>query len=183
MSSKSISGAGWSLGGQDALWGRTGAALPNPYGTSGNDVLKGTEGLDGFYGLGGDDILYGYGGADALAGAAGNDRLHGGTGKDYFFFDTRLNARTNVDTIMDFNAADDTFVLSRAIFTKIASGLLPSSAFHAGRKAHDKSDRIIYDKGTGALSYEPDGTGSAAQTKFAILHNKASLTSQDFVIA
>ena len=145
-------------------------------------MLTGTGGIDGFYGLGGNDTIYGCGGTDALAGAAGNDRLHGGTGKDYFFFDTRLNARTNVDTIMDFNAADDTFVLSRAVFTKIASFLLPSSAFHAGRKAHDRSDRIIYDKGTGALSYDPDGTGPAAQTQFAILHNKAAIAHKDFVI-
>jgi len=175
----------WTFSGsqmESALWGQASIALP-PIGTPGNDVLKGTSGIDGFYGLSGNDVIYGYGGNDALAGGSGNDRLYGGAGNDYFFFDSRLNATTNVDKIMDFRAADDAIGLSRSIFKKIGSGPLKESAFHVGKKAHDKDDRIIYDKATGSLYYDPDGTGAAAKIKFAILANKATITFADFAVS
>ena len=187
MSGKNSQKTGWtfpSIGqDQDALWGAATAALP-PMGTPRADVLKGTDGIDGFYGMGGNDIIYGYGGYDALAGGTGNDRLYGGKGNDNFIFESKLNAKTNVDRIMDFKSSeDDTISLSRSVFKKTGSyGALKEAAFYAGRKAHDKDDRIIYDKKTGSLYYDPDGTGSAAQIKFAILANKAAITHADFAI-
>ena len=36
---------------------------------------------------------------------------------------------------------------------------MSSSAFYVGAAAHDSTDRIIYNSDTGALSYDPDGTG------------------------
>ena len=68
---------------------------------------------------------------------------------------------------MDFKAADDTIGLARKIFKKIGSGPLQENAFHAGKSAHDADDRIIYDKATGSLYYDADGTGAAAKIKFA----------------
>jgi len=185
MSNTTTSRTGWTFSAgdeQNALWGKASAAAPMPYGTSRSDVLKGNNGVNGFYGLGGNDTIYGYGGTDALAGGTGNDKLYGGTGRDHFFFDSKLNAKTNVDKIMDFKAADDTIGLSRSIFSKIASGPLKKAAFHLGTKAHDKDDRIVYDKKTGSLYYDADGTGSAAKIKFAILANKATITFADFAI-
>jgi Ca2+-binding RTX toxin-like protein len=167
----------------DALWGKTAAITLPPMGTPKADVLKGTDQLDGIYGLGGNDTIYGFGGGDVLAGAAGNDRIYGGEGADTFFFDGKLNAKTNVDRFMDFNTGEDKIALSRFSFSKLkASRVLKEDAFHVGKKAHDTSDRIIYDKGTGALYYDPDGTGSAKQIKFAVLANKALLTYVDFAI-
>jgi Ca2+-binding RTX toxin-like protein len=180
--SKAISKTGWAFAGDSALWGKTAYALP-PIGTHGNDVLRGTNGIDGFYGLDGNDTIYGLGGTDALAGGAGNDKLYGGKGRDYFFFDAKLNAKTNVDKIMDFSAKDDAIGLSRSIFSKIGRGPLKEEAFHLGKKAHDADDRIIYDKATGSLYYDKDGAGGAAAIKFAILANKAAMTYQDFAIA
>ena len=166
---------------QDALWGAAAMALP-PIGTRGNDVLRGTNGMDGFYAGPGNDVIYGRGGQDAITGGTGNDRLYGGTGPDSFFFDAKLNARTNVDKIMDFKSVDDTLVLSRLIFKKLPAGGLAETAFHVGKKAVDADDRIIYDKKTGALYYDPDGTGSAAKVKFAVLANKTTITHDDFAI-
>ncbi|MBJ6126642.1 calcium-binding protein [Microvirga sp. BT325] len=169
--------------GQDALWGAGALKLP-PIGTSKNDVLKGDNGINGFYGLGGNDTIYGYGGYDALAGGAGNDKLYGGRGNDNFIFDTKLNAKTNVDKIMDFKSSEDDMIsLSRKIFKKVGpAGGLKEEAFHVGKKAHDADDRIVYDKATGSLYYDPDGTGRAVKIKFATLVNKATLTHDDFAI-
>ncbi|MFC5085778.1 M10 family metallopeptidase C-terminal domain-containing protein [Microvirga arabica] len=94
-------------------------ALP-PIGTPGNDVLKGDSGVNGIPGFGGNDTIYGYGGNDAIMGGAGNDRLYGGAGSDHFRFDTRLNAKTNVDKIMDFKSGVDVIELARSIFGRAA---------------------------------------------------------------
>jgi Ca2+-binding RTX toxin-like protein len=184
MSYKNTSQSGWTFGGnhENGLWAANALTLP-PQGTPHADVLKGTDSIDGFYGMGGHDAIYGYGGGDVLAGAAGNDRLYGGTGADTFFFDTRLNAKTNVDRIMDFDPNEDMISLSRQTFSKLkAARTLKADAFHAGKKAHDASDRIIYDKGTGSLYYDPDGTGAAAQIKFAVLTKQTLLTFKDLSV-
>ncbi len=49
-------------------------------------------------------------------------------------------------------------------------------------KAHDASDRIIYEKDTGRLFYDADGTGTVAGVYFATLTNKASITVKDFYV-
>jgi Ca2+-binding RTX toxin-like protein len=185
MSTKTTSKTSWtmpSLGqGQGALWGAA-AYKPPPMGTPKNDVLKGTNSLDGFYGQAGNDVIYGYGGGDVLAGGTGNDKIYGGTGKDSFYFDSKLNATTNVDQIMDFKPADDIMSLTRSIFKTISRGPMKEAAFYEGKKAHDKDDRIIYDKKTGALYYDKDGAGGTAQIKFATLVNKAAIDHMDFLI-
>jgi Ca2+-binding RTX toxin-like protein len=185
MSTKNTSQSVWKFASadQNALWSKAAALTLPPVGTPRADVMNGTENLDGLYGMGGNDTIYGNGGPDVIAGAAGNDRLYGGEGADIFFFDAKLNAKTNVDRIMDFNPTDDAINLSRHVFSKLkAARTLKDDAFHTGKKAHDASDRIIYDKGTGSLYYDPDGNGSAAQIKFAVLANKALLTYRDFSV-
>jgi Ca2+-binding RTX toxin-like protein len=185
MSSKKTTQSAWTFAsaGVDALWGQKAAIALPPIGTPRADVLKGTDNLDGIYGMGGNDTIYGYGGGDVLAGAAGNDRLYGGSGADTFFFDAKLNAKTNVDRIMDFDPKEDMISLSRQDFSKLKPArTLKADAFHVGKKAHDASDRIIYDKGTGTLYYDPDGTGAAAQIKFAVLANRALLTHKDLSV-
>jgi serralysin len=62
-----------------------------------------------------------------------------------------------------------------------ATGKLKEKAFWLGTKAHDSSDRIIYDKPKGALYHDPDGTGKAPKVKFATI-NKVTLTHDDFWI-
>lgn len=187
MSTKTTSRTGWTMPAVDeqkTLWGTAAAAFPYPVSTPGNDVLRGTNGVDGFHGQGGNDTIYGLGGVDVIAGGAGNDRLYGGTGKDTFFFDAKLNARTNVDKIMDFKSVDDVIALRKSMFKKVGpSGELKETAFHVGKSAHDADDRIVYDKATGSLYYDPDGTGSALKIKFATLANKATITYQDFFVS
>lgn len=129
------------------------------------------------------DTFIGGKGHDLLNGGLGNDRLTGGEGQDTFAFSSKLGSK-NVDRIQDFQHSDDTIKLSKAIFSKLQKGMLSKSAFHIGAKAHDKSDRIVFHKETGALYYDADGTGTQYDPiKFAQLKANTLLKYDDFFIA
>lgn len=165
------------------------AGQPTLTGTAGADALTGTSGADYIVGLAGSDTLIGLAGSDKLDGGSGSDKLYGkdgadiltgGAGYDSFVFDTAVNS--GVDKITDFLAADDTIRLENAFFTGLNAGSLYSSAFYIGTAAHDSTDRIVYDKASGALYFDADGTGSAAAQQFAQLTAGTALTSADFFI-
>jgi hypothetical protein len=151
----------------------SGSANINATGQALNNVLVGNSGAN---------VLNGASGDDTLDGGLGCDTLIGGAGRDLFVFDSALNSTTNVDTISDFNVVDDTIRLDHKIFTALAVGALPSNAFVLGAKATHAADRILYDYRTGDLYYDADGSGAAAQVKFAHLATGLKLTSGDFVI-
>jgi len=146
-----------------------------------NEKLKGTAGSDVLRSGAYDDTLDGSASDDRLYSGAGRDVLKGGSGRDTFVFNARPSS-VGYDKILDFNHADDTFWLAKSAFSKLAVGNLKSGAFWSGAHAHDASDRVIYDKTTGALYYDSDGTGHAAQIKIAILSNKAMINAHDFVV-
>ncbi len=129
-----------------------------------------------------DQKVIGNGSNNTINGGAGNDVLTGGSGNDNFLFNTALNATTNKDSITDFNPAYDTIQLDNAIFSTIPAGTLQAAKFYIGTAAHDADDRIIYNKTTGALSYDADGNGAGAAIQFAVLTNKANLTNADFFV-
>ena len=103
-------------------------------------------------------------------------------------FDTRLNKRTNVDTISDFRYQDDSIYLENRYFTKLGSGTaskpkkFSSDMFVQNTKAQDAEDRIVYDKRSGKLYYDEDGTGAKAQVLIATLTNTATLKYHDFFV-
>ena len=147
------------------------------------ESLKGSSGNDVFVGGGNADQFDGAFGDDKLSGGLGNDILTGDKGRDIFVFDTGLNKKTNVDKIVDFNHRDDTIHLAKSVFSKIAKkGVLSSKAFWVGDKAHDASDRIVYNKKTGALFYDQDGNGAKAAVQFATLPKKLALAANDFFV-
>jgi Ca2+-binding RTX toxin-like protein len=160
-----------------------GSVGANRYGTDRAETMVGTSGNDGLVARGGNDVLKGNGGLDALMGGLGNDTLYGGKGLDSFIFDTKLNAKTNVDRIMDFSQREnDRILLKKSIFTTLSKGYLPESKLAFGTKAADADDRIIYDKAKGILYYDKDGTGSAAQVKFAVVKKGLALDWTDFAV-
>jgi Ca2+-binding RTX toxin-like protein len=122
---------------------------------------------------------------NAIAGNSGNNTLAGAQGADTFWFTTALNAATNVDHITDF-ASVDTINLENGIFTALTTtGTLAADAFISGAgltQAQDATDRIVYDTAIGALFYDADGAGGVAAVQFAVLDNRAALTSADFVV-
>jgi hypothetical protein len=152
------------------------------HGQGGNDHIYGGTGNDRLNGEAGNDVLYGEAGDDRFDGGDGSDWLQGMAGRDTFVFDNTLGA-SNVDTIADFNVADDTIWLENAVFRILTStGTLASGNFYIGAQAHDADDRIIYDSATGALLYDADGNGSGAAIKFATLAKSLALTNADFIV-
>lgn len=94
-----------------------------------------------------------------------------------------MTGASNIDKITDFSVVDDTMRLENAVFKAFNwTGTMSSSAFYAGAAAHDSTDRIIYNNSTGALSFDPDGTGSATAIQFAELSPRLALTYQAFQI-
>ncbi len=96
--------------------------------------------------------------------------------------------RTSVDgsslqVLRHFTPGTDGILLDHSIFAAAgALGALAQEAFRVGSAAADSSDRIIYNSATGALYYDPDGTGSAAQVRFATLTPGTALTAGSFII-
>ena len=169
----------------------TGASALNGTGNVSSNALVGNNADNALAGLGGSDQISGLGGNDSLDGGVGNDTLNGGAGNDTIItgagtdrvvFNTALDAAGNVDQVQDFSHTFDTFVLENAIFTALAPGVLPAAAFVIGAAAADVDDRIIYDLASGALSYDADGVGGAAQIQFAQLTSGLPLTNDDFSV-
>jgi Ca2+-binding RTX toxin-like protein len=154
--------------------GDTYESIENLFGSSFDDGLNGDNAANVINGGAGDDTFKSYGGNDTLTAGAGNDR---------FIFSSALDAGTNVDVITDFNVANDTITLDGSIFDQVgAPGVLSAAAFHIGMAAADSSDRIVYNAGLGALSYDADGTGAIAAILFAYLDTGLALTSADFTV-
>lgn len=174
--------------GEDLLSGGNGDDIG--YGGGGNDRLRGGAGTDRLDGDAGDDALEGGAGIDTIAGGGGDDRLDGGAGSDgltggegmddfVFRFGLRAN---NIDTITDFAPVDDTILLARRVFAGLDTGALSPGAFRRGSVALDADDRILYDRGTGALYFDADGAGGADAVQFATLSPRLDVSIADFLV-
>lgn len=127
--------------------------------------------------------------SDYLIGNSAVNKLTGGAGKDFFVFATTPNKRTNKDTITDFKVRDDTIWLENSIFRKLGSkgtednsAKLKAAFFKIGDKATDKNDYIIYNKNTGVLSYDADGSGKGRAVEFAVIKKNLALRYDDFAV-
>ena len=182
---KVISSITWTLGTNVERLTLTGTAAINGAGNTLANTLNGNSGANLLTGQAGRDILYGNDGNDTLNGGTGRDTLTGGAGNDLFVFNTALSATTNTDTIVDFNATDDTIRLSRTIFTQLTTGVLAPERFRASDTgmAADANDYILYNTSSGALLYDADGSGVGVATQFATLANTPqNVTAADFVV-
>ena len=100
--------------GGDALSGGNGNDnLLAGFGDFNGDTLNGGAGNDNLSGGYGADTLNGGTGNDALQGGLGADVLTGGAGIDQFRFDLTTDSdAAGMDTIMDFNGAEDTIFIN-----------------------------------------------------------------------
>jgi Ca2+-binding RTX toxin-like protein len=127
--------------------------------------------------------LIGNAGANSIDGKGGNDTLAGGSGKDMFLF-TTAPGEQNIDVIKDFRPVDDTISLDHLVFHGLAVGNLASGAFALSMSAAQADDRVIYDKATGFLYFDQDGSGIAyAPIHFATLGAGVNLTAADFIVS
>ena len=126
--------------------------------------------------------ITGNAGVNFIDGKLGNDFLFGGNGADTFVFSTALNAATNLDTITDFGAVDDTMQLSNAIFSALGGTILAADfLINTSGVATTAQANIIYNSTNGALFYDADGTGVTAGIQFATLFGAPTgLTISDF---
>ena len=158
------------LGGDDHL-----------HGLDGNDILRGGDGYDFLTGDSGNDTMDGGALDDWFYGGVGNDVLTGGTGADRFVFDAALNATTNVDRITDFTTGSDKIWLNHSVFNKLTvNGALNASMLRIGSAAADSNDYIIYNKDTGALIYDSNGSAAGGAVQFATIGKGLNLTASDF---
>ena len=117
--------------------------------------------------------------ANVITGNIAFNQLTGGTGNDIFKFVTNDSS----DKITDYKVADDTIQLGNAAFTALTTpGTLAASQFKVGTQTRNINDFIIYNKPTGALLYDADGSGAAAATQIASLNAGLGLTNADIVV-
>ncbi len=125
--------------------------------------ITGNDGTNWLEGRGGADVLYGRGGADTFA----------------FTSSVFVGA---IDQMPDFQPGTDRIALENAEFSGLATGTLSADAFVTSSSAQDAADRIIYNSVTGALLFDPDGTGAAAAVQFATVHEGLGLAASDFMV-
>ncbi len=142
----------------------------------------------------GKNFISGMDGSDTINGGLGNDTLRGGHGDDVFVFNTKLGTsktdrKVNFDKIADFNVKYDSLWLDHTIFRKLGQkgsedhpAKLSKDFFTIGTHAQDANDYLIYDKKTGILSYDVDGSGPKAAIEFAQLSKHLKLTYKDFFV-
>lgn len=149
------------------------------------NTIIGNNGNNTLYGNGGLDVLSGGNGNDTLYGGASSDTLTGGAGADRFVFDV-LGPSADKDTITDFLSGTDKLAFSKAGF-KAFAGYTSGNAINAadfayGTTATTSSQHVIYDSATGALYYDSDGVGGAAQVQVAVLTSHPTVTLTDLII-
>ena len=155
------------IGGDDAIDGG-----------AGNDSINGGAGNDMMLGGAGNDTLLGGNGDDVLVGGAGVDLLNGGAGMDIFRFASLVDAG---DTLQGFRSADDQIEVSAAGF---GGGLVVGQAVSLvqGLVATHAAGEFMFDRASGVLGWDADGTGVGAAVVVAYLTSTTPLTVADLTI-
>jgi Ca2+-binding RTX toxin-like protein len=151
-------------------------------GSAWDDVLLGKRGSDFLYGAQGDDIIEGGRGRDYINGAEGSDTLWGGRGEDAFILAEMdpLAPPTTVDRIKDFTPGEDVITLLFRMFDPPAAGPLGKQYFHKGPEADTAEQRVLYDKKSGHVMVDFDGSGSGAAYVVAKVDPGTKLGASDF---
>ncbi len=163
----------------------TGSADVKLTGNALDNIIRGNKGKN---------VINGENGRDKVNGELGNDSLTGGSDKDAFVFTSKLGTsktdrKVNFDTLTDFSGKDDSIHLDNDVFKKLGRKgseqnpvKLDKKFFTVGDKSKDKDDYVIYNKKTGVLSYDADGSGKGQAVEFALLKNKATLKYDDLFV-
>ena len=161
------------------------------FGSVAAEQLRGDDGADILDGLGGDDQLVGGRGDDLLIAGRGTTRLEGGAGSDRFL----INAPgEGIAWIEDFNSSQgDQIALNISALGLATSGLTlaptdgskaagPAPTLRLGSVAALAEDRLLYDRQSGQLLLDADGTGPDAARSVALLLNRPELRAEEIMI-
>jgi Ca2+-binding RTX toxin-like protein len=164
-------------GGVDTIWSSVSVNL----GDQGAVENLRLTGLDNINATGNalNNFITGNGANNVIAGGAGNDSLYGKGGADVFHF-AEMGA-ANRDTILDFDA-NDKIALDRNVFSgldadndgQIDVGHFIVTSAWRGNGATGTGPQIIYNKGTGMVSYDDDGAGAHAGQDIAYIGKNLS---------
>ena len=178
-----------------AVFQLTGGATPPPPPPPNPGVINGTAGADNLVGGAGNETLNGLAGNDSLNGAAGNDTLNGGSGSDLLtggigtdsFLLADAPGATNIDRITDF-ALGDRLLISGSAYTGLTLGAVTATQFIEVRSTRDPvvsataATRLIFDRDTGNLFHDPDGTGAQSIQQILSTTNGYRLARTDFTV-
>ena len=153
-------------------------------GTADNNSLIAGAGGDSISGLAGNDTLSGGAGNDTLVGGAGSDVLTGGEGADRFVFDSPVKAGGDVDTVTDFASGIDKIALAGSIFTALRgdNDLSDNLWLTTSTSPATARSNLVFDPQSGALSYDPDGSGPATSIAICTLVGVTKLVASDLVM-
>ena len=112
----------------------------------------------------------------------GNDTLSGGDGQDTFAFTTAIAGGTNVDTIADFDAAQDTIRLDHTVFAGLDVLAQLSATQFALDTAIGTGPQIVYNQTTGRLDFDSNGADPGGATQFATVSGAPTLTTANFTV-
>jgi Ca2+-binding RTX toxin-like protein len=178
-----------------AVFQLTGGATPPPPPPPNPGVINGTAGADNLVGGAGNETLNGLAGNDTLNGGAGNDTLNGGSGSDQLtggigtdsFLLADAPGATNIDRITDF-ALGDRLLISGSAYTGLTLGAVTATQFIEVRSRRERvvsataATRLIFDRDTGNLFHDPDGTGTQSIQQILSTTNGYRLARTDFTV-
>ena len=132
-----------------------------------------------------DDNIVGSNGNDTLVGSFStsyaNDTLTGGNGSDTFILNTLYSG--GVDHLYDFDLTNDIIEVSIDSNGEPSPRPLLASQFTLGISATTSDQLFIYNKSTGALFFDGDGSGSTfSQNQVAQFLPGLLLTNKNFVV-
>jgi len=160
----------------------TGSAALDGTGNDLANALTGNAGDNALFGMMGNDTIIGGAGNDTVYGGYGADILTGGDGADWFVFNA-LETTATKDTIKDFAHGIDRLVFDHTAFAALANAQpLDASQLAFGKSATTAAQHLIYNASTGALYYDADGVGGAAQIQVALFSTKPMLEAGDFML-
>ena len=136
-------------------------------------MLVRSEGNDQITGSSGNDHLIGGSGNDVLTGGSGNDVLTGGSGSDHFVYSLNPLVPVGIDTITDFNSAEDVIDFVGYDKSKITQKLDASGY-----------DQFIFteDSGTSSLTIETPQVATSLKVK-NLKDNVLRLSDSDLTVS
>lgn len=165
-----------SNGGQDTIWATVSVDLRQQ--TAVENLRLGGAGDIDATGNALANLITGNAGSNVIAGGAGNDSLYGKGGADTFVFAEK--GAEDRDSIWDFDS-DDRIALDASVFSGLqahADGSLSAASFAVG-KATGTDAQIVYNKATGVLSYDANGSAAGGNEDIAFIGKNLAFFDQN----